>query len=719
MDEATHRSQDYTILATASRADERTRVIKHGESFAVFDHAGTIRQGGIGELGIYHEGTRFLSRFEIALERRRPLLLGSTVRSDNVLLVDYANPDMPEFRGGPLLRDTVHLFASSFLWNGTWYARIRLHNFGMAELELELSLLFAADFVDIFEVRGMRREQRGELREPVVGSEHVTLGYEGLDRLTRTTELVFAPAPALLTRSRAEFHVALAPRAEAVIEIRAAFTGSERPEPVTHEQACDRSRERLAERRASFGSVTTSNPELDAWIARSAGDLEMMITDTPHGPYPYAGVPWFSTAFGRDGIITALELLWLDPQLARGVLAFLAATQATAHDREQDAEPGKIIHETRLGEMAALREVPFGRYYGSVDATPLFVMLAGAYWRRTADRATIEQLWPQIAAALAWIDDSGDCDHDGFVEYARRSPRGLVSQGWKDSHDSISRRDGELADGPIALCEVQGYTFAARRAGAELARVLGHAERAEQLERAAEGLREQFERAFWCEDLGTYALALDGEKRRCAVRASNAGHCLWTGIAGPVRARRTAQALLEERSFSGWGVRTLDAGEARYNPISYHNGSVWPHDNAIIALGMARYGFKHGVVQITNGLFEAIHHFDLWRMPELFCGFRQRPHEGPTLYPVACAPQAWSAGAVFMLLQACLGLEVDATRRCVYFDRPVLPAGLEQLAIRNLAVGEGRVDIVVERYQREVGVHLDRRDGDVEVVVVM
>ena len=682
----------------------------------MFDHAGTIRQAGLGELGIYHEGTRFLSRFEIALERQRPLLLGSTVRSDNVLIVDFANPDMPEFRGGHLPRDTVHMFASSFLWNGAWHARIRLHNFALGPLELELALLFAADFIDIFEVRGMRRERRGELREPVVGKDSVTLAYDGLDRRTRTTVLSFAPAPALLTRTRAEFRITLAAKAEAVIEIRAAFANGA---ALTYDDACTHTHARTESRRGCCAELATSNPVFDEWVERSAGDLEMMITETPHGPYPYAGVPWFSTAFGRDGIITAYQRLWLDPALTRGVLAFLAATQATGHDREQDAEPGKIIHETRLGEMAALREVPFGHYYGSVDATPLFVVLAGAYWRRTADRAMLEMLWPHIEAALAWLDQHGDVDGDGFVEYARRSTRGLVSQGWKDSYDSVSRRDGALADGPIALCEVQGYAYAARRAGAELARVLGRDDRAAQLEHAAEALREQFERAFWCDELGTYALALDGEKRACAVRASNSGHCLWSGIASAERAGRVIATLLEESSFSGWGIRTLDADEARYNPISYHNGSVWPHDNSLIAMGMARYGAKRGAARILEGLFEASHHFDLRRMPELFCGFRQRAHEGPTLYPVACAPQAWAAGAVFLLVQACLGIDIDATRRCVYFDRPVLPAGLEQLVIRNLEVGTGSVDLIVERYQSDVGVHLDRRDGDVEVVVVM
>jgi glycogen debranching enzyme len=475
----------------------------------------------------------------------------------------------------------------------------------------------------------------------------------------------------------------------------------------------------LERTRAGEPQIFADNEQFNDWLNRSLADLHMMRTETRYGPYPYAGVPWFSTVFGRDGIITALQCLWFDPSIARGVLAYLAANQADAEKPEQDAQPGKVLHEFRDDEMSVLGEVPFRRYYGSIDATPLFVMLAGAYYKRTGDRAFVESIWSNVQRALEWIDRYGDADGDGFVEYSRRSKHGLIHQGWKDSQDSVFHSNGVLADAPIALCEVQSYVYAAKLAASELALLLGDGTEARELKKQAEALRRRFEETFWCEELSTYALALDGAKRPCRVRTSNAGHCLFAGIATDDHARRVASTLTDEASFSGWGIRTVASGEARYNPMSYHNGSIWPHDNSLIAAGFARYELQGPAAMVLAGMMDASIFFDLHRLPELFCGFPRRPGEAPTLYPVACAPQAWACGAVFLLLQACLGLDVFAPERRLVFSKPFLPQFLPQISIRDLKVGDASVDLLLTRHDEgDVGVNVLRRNGILDVMVL-
>jgi glycogen debranching enzyme len=708
----------FYVLATSSLADDRTRVLKHGETFAVLNRLGDIEALGLGEQGLYHQGTRYLSRLVLRLGDKVPQLLRSTIQNDNAFLTaDMMNPDV--YREGAMLlpRGSVHLFRSKFLWHTVCYDKLRVANFCSYPVETSISLDFAADYADIFQVRGSKREGIGELFPPRVEDDCVVLSYQGLDGRLRSTRLRFNPRPTHLTQSSVQFAIKLEPKEETAISIDISCEpeGSSTAK-IDFETAMNEALSGLEEVRLQFCRITTSDPRFNAWFSRSEADVHMMISGNPEGAYPYAGVPWFNTVFGRDGILTAMECLWAAPWIARSVLKYLAETQATAIIPDEEAEPGKIVHEMRRGEMANLKEVPFGRYYGSVDATPLFVMLAGAYLDSSADLPFLEEIWPNVLAALDWIDNYGDTDKDGYVEYQAKGEKGLTQQGWKDSHDSVFHQDGSLASPPIALCEVQGYVYAAKKAAAEIAMQFGLPDLARKLKRGAEALREQFEREFWDEELGIYVLALDGEKRPCRVRSSNAGHCLWTGIASQERARRLCRTLLREDMFCGWGVRTLSSGEVRYNPMSYHNGSVWPHDNAIIARGLARYGYKEEASRILSDLFEASTFMELNRLPELFCGFHKRSDvEGPTLYPVACSPQAWAAGGAYLLLESCLGIRVRPAALVVEFFSPQLPETIDWVELTNLKIGNRTLDLRLRRGGDTVEVDILRTDDDVKV----
>jgi glycogen debranching enzyme len=707
----------FYISATQSGTRPR-RSLKHNDTFVVFDSHGDIGASSEATDGLFYRDTRFLSRLELLVNDKQPLLLGSNLRDDNAsLVVDLTNPDVMSGQHVVLEKDTIHVLRTIFLWRDTAYQRLGARNYGDRAINVRLSILFANDFADLFEVRGAHRERRGTQTAQLRGSDQVLLNYHGLDGKLRRTTLTFDPPPDRLATNGAVYELHLAPGEARPIFLTAGCNeGEARPTPFL--RALIRARRELREATRGRTSAETSSELFNEILCRSAADLEMLMTDTPEGRYPYAGIPWFSTTFGRDGLITALQMLWWSPDVARGVLRRLAAYQAKTTDPLADAEPGKILHEMRGGEMAALREVPFGLYYGSVDSTPLFILLAGLYLERTGDVETIAALWPSIEAALNWIDGPGDPDGDGFIEYERANEQGLANQGWKDSQDAIFHADGRLAEGAIALAEVQGYVYAAKRMAARCARRIGRDRAAEKLDAEAEKLAERFEAAFWCPQIETYALALDGAKKQCAVRTSNAGQVLFTGIADPARAALVARGLLRPDFFTGWGIRTVARGEARYNPMSYHNGSIWPHDNALIALGLARYGLKQSVETLFTGLFHAGTYMDHRRLPELFCGFQRQFGHGPTLYPVACAPQAWASATPFALLQASLGLEFDPFHNEIRLCNPRLPAFLDEVMLRNLQLGSSRMDLRVRRHNDTVSLDTPRIDGGIRVSVV-
>ncbi len=693
-----------------------TYTLKHEEGFAIFDAYGNIDIERNFEEGIYYEGTRFLSYYKLYIFNETPILLSSAVKEDNSLFTaDLTNPDIVKNEEIVIPEGTLHILRNKFLYENCCYERIYLKNFYLNPVDIELNFYFNNDFADIFEVRGFKRERKGKFFPLQTERDRIKFIYKGLDNVERITDILFNPLPEKIFSNRAIYKLRLNPRGSFTLYLNIRCLIENRKfNKCSYKKAFYHIKRRLENWENKSCKIYTSNEQFNQWLKRSWADIIMLTTSTEYGLYPYAGIPWFNTIFGRDGIITALECLWINPSIAKGTLAFLAHHQAKEFNPEQDAQPGKIVHEIRKGEMAAIGEIPFAKYYGSVDATPLFVILASKYYERTGDIEFIKNIWENILMAISWIDEYGDIDKDGFVEYYP-SERGLINKGWKDSKDSVFYEDGELAKPPIALVEIQGYAYKAKREGAKLARVLGKKDLAVKWEREAERLKELIEEKFWDEEIKCFVLALDGNKRPCRVRSSNAGHLLFCKAVTPSKARALASLFFEKHFFSGWGIRTLSSLEKRYNPLSYHNGSVWPHDNALIAFGLSLYGFKEEALKILKALFEASTFFKLHRIPELFCGFERRTNEGPTHYPVACHPQAWSAGAVFLILQGCLGLSFEGNE--IYFKHPMLPRFIDELWVKDLAVKRGVIDLYLRRYGDDVVVNVIKKEGEVKILV--
>ena len=710
--------QSFYISATGPASRPR-KTLKHNDTFAVFDSHGDIGAVSGGPDGLFNSDTRFLSHLELLINGAQPLLLGSSVKDDNLhLYVDLTNPDIYFENVLVLPKDTVHISRMLYLRNDALRERIALQNHSGKAVHLTLSIAYDSDFADIFEVRGTRRNRRGRASKRVVGPNDVLLSYDGLDGQARNMALCFEPAPDQLLASMATYTLTLPPASKRTVFVSASCRGQNGPSTIPFFTGLRGAQREHKATMHGVASVETSSSILNEVLCRSMSDFYMLTSQTPQGAYPYAGIPWYSTTFGRDGLIAAMQMLWLDPNIAKGVLRRLAHYQAREADPHSDAQPGKILHEMRGGEMAALHEVPFGLYYGSVDATLLFVMLLGLYAERTGDTDFVAELWPNIERALDWMDGPADLDGDGFIEYYRARETGLSNQGWKDSYDAVFHADGRLAEGPIALVEIQAYAYAAKRHAANCATRLGLTDRAAVLSVQAEALRVRFEKFFWSDDLATYVLALDGSKQPCAVRASNAGHALYAGIASDERAHQVASGLLSSDFNSGWGIRTVAKGEHRYNPMSYHNGSVWPHDNALILAGLARYGLRTRIEPVFEGLCKAATYMDHRRLPELFCGFRRKRGRGPVLYPVACSPQAWASGAPFMIIQAMLGLEFDPAAGDVRLRSPTIPAFVGEITVRGLRLGDAHADFTVRRNGEAVALEVLRSAGPIRVTLV-
>jgi len=710
----------YYIQTTSSIVDPYRITLKDGDLFGIFDRYGDILQTGKNEQGLYYNGMRFLSYYELSVNDDRPLYLSSNVDEDNILMsIDLANPDFLSGNRLVIKKDSIHIMRSRFLSEGQCLECIRIKNFCQESISFNLEISVDADFKDIFEIRGIKRKKRGTLFKPHYKDGILELSYKGLDSLKRSTKMKFVRTPDTVTGGNITYNICLEPRATESIFITTicTYNNSEKKEK-DFKGTLFRIRKGIKEKKKYCTDIYTSNEQFNETIKRSLSDINMMLTKTESGFYPYGGIPWYCTPFGRDGIITALECLWINPLIARGVLRYLASFQAEDTNRETLAEPGKMLHEIRGGEMAALKEIPFGLYYGSVDSTPLFIILAGHYWRRTGDTGLIRKIWKNIERGLLWIDRYGDIDKDGFIEYIP-DKKGLRNQGWKDSEDSIFHKNGSLANGPIALCEVQSYVYAAKREAAILSHIVGKKDLSQKLLKEAENLKNKFDKVFWDNKLQCYILALDGNKKPCRVLTSNAGHTLFTGIAKHERALKVADNLISDKMFSGWGIRTLASDDLLYNPMSYHNGSVWPHDNAIIAYGLASYGYKEHFLKVFSGIFDTSLFMEFQRLPELFCGFHRRNGTAPTLYPTACSPQTWASGSILFMLQASLGMSFKADEQKIIFDNPMLPEFLNYIYLKNLIVTRDKnVDLLIKRYDEDVTIEVQRKTADITVEII-
>ena len=685
-----------------AEAREELLVIKDGELFLCTRTDGDVAPAQVSGEGFYAHDTRYLSEVRLEVGGAAPVALSYAAVDDHAV-VDSTNATLPRGELEPIPQLSLSITRELMIAAGRLYYLIRLLNFLREPVTSTVALALAADFADMFEVRGgVRRPARGHALAPKQVRRGLVLAYIGEDDVFRETIIELDPMPGELElttgRARGKWSVELEPgrRTDLLLTAEPSIGGRRRARrrPGTAAAELDRA---SVDWSASCTSIESDNELFNGLIERAMHDLRALIMPAPGGQIVSAGIPWYVAAFGRDALVTAGEATLLNQDLSLDALRVLARLQATDDDPWRDAEPGKILHELRVGELARAGIVPHTPYYGTVDATPLFLIRAADYYQWTGDLETLRGLRPALDAALVWIDEYGDRDGDGFVEYQRRSPGGLQNQGWKDSHDSVVHADGSLAEGPIALVEVQGYVYLARIAIAEVYDALGAPDRATQLREQARALLHEFNDAFWNPSEGTFALALDGRKRQVASVTSNPGHCLYCGIVEPEKANEVAERLMAPDMFCGWGVRTLSSECPAFNPMSYHNGSVWPHDNAIIAAGLKRYGHGRAVMKIAGALFDVATAARDFRLPELYCGFDRSERTSVVAYPVACIPQAWAAATPFLLLQAMLGISPDAPARALRIERPTLPDWLGQIRLHGLRVGNATVTLAFER----------------------
>ena len=667
-----------------------------GKTFLSTTIAGDIMPPGAPDVGFFHDDTRFLSRLELRVDGYRTVVLSSSTEQTFASQIELTTGKGTMRETYEIPENTVHIRREQLLSSETLFDNFSFENFNFHELELNIELAYEADFMDVFQVRGVAREKLGQYFLPIVRHDSIIFHYCGRDGVARETIIHLSPEPDMVDGTTARWKLRLPPfkrfqlQTTIVPHVEGKRSRSVRPDFA---QQLRSRREAIAEWASHSTSFSAMNSIFGEMVETCKADFHALQIPEAKERVIAAGIPWFATMFGRDSIIAAYQSLMLNPRLATETLRVLASHQGKEKNDWRDEEPGKILHEYREGEMTRAGEMPFGPYYGSVDATPLWLILLSETFNWTADEQLVKDLLPNAYRALEWIDSYGDLDGDGFIEYQRRSSKGLANQGWKDSWDAIMHHDGEVAKSPIALCEVQGYVYEAKYRMASLMRSFGDIKTADRLKKESAEMAKRFEKAFWMPKLGFYAMALDRDKRQTQVISSNPGHLLFTRMLAQDRAKAVTQRFMREDMFSGWGWRTMSRDERVFNPLSYHRGSVWPHDNSLIAHGMALYEFREPANQLFTALYQAALNFRDYRLPELFCGIERREHDEPVQYPVSCSPQAWASGSVFLILMSVLGIRPSAPRRELNIVNPALPEFLEHLSIRNMRVGGSRVGL--------------------------
>lgn len=682
-------------------------VVKNENLFLVTRPDGNIPFEGNHGFGLYYHDCRFLNGYQIRLAGSQPHVLVANAGAGFRAVFELTNPEINLGVAGHIPRDQIGIKWERMIdaETRTLHDLLTIHNYSRSRVTLNLSVDFRSGFEDIFAIRGLMPERPGQVQPPLWKEDVLLLSSKGADGFIRSLSIHFEPKPQEKENSGALFEFSLESREEKELLFSLILDESKDEEqipPSIREQVNLQEIETKFHRTADewiegHSELRSDSLLLNEIMDRSLRDLRTLRNNYQSEEYFSAGIPWFATLFGRDSLITGLQTLAFNPEIAAETLRLLAKYQGVKVDDFRDEQPGKILHELRIGELAHLKEIPHTPYYGTVDATPLFLILINNHANWTGDLSLFQELRSNIDAALEWIARYGDANQDGYLDYQSRSNRGLINQGWKDSDESIVNADGSLVVPPVSLVEVQGYVYMAKIGLGDLFERAGESEMAMRLRDEAQRIRSQFNQDFWLDDLNFYALALQSGGKPAAVISSNPGQALWTGIVTEEKAKPTVERLMAKDMFNGWGIRTLSSDNCCYNPEGYHVGTVWPHDNALIAAGFRRYGFDEQALQVFNGIFEAAMNFEHYRLPEVFAGFTKTDYQVPVRYPVACHPQAWSAGSIPYLLTSCLGLEPNAFEKRLRIIRPILPDFVDWIQIRRLKVGKASVDLKFDR----------------------